>query len=216
MTADGVCDGCASGVDDILLRARTSRGVSAARWTWAPASREPRHVLVGRRTLVVHTGEDGPVVRLPARPGVLPLRSRSVPALVVLPVVPDLADLDGLFAELRRVLRPHGLLSMVVPTAPGVGLRHRGLKAGVRSAWVHRSGVEHPDWLLTGADFAVVGDDRLGFRVPVPDDPLAHVDAMSAAGLLPSALTPDLRRSLARNRGVAGGAFTLRRLVARR
>jgi hypothetical protein len=140
-----------------------------------------------------------------------------VPALVVGPILPELPDLDGLFAELRRVLRPHGLLTMLVPDGPPLGLRARGLRGRVRASWAHRSAVDHPDWLLTAADFAVMGDDRVVFQAPaVSESPAAHVDALCAAGLLPHSLPADVRGDLARQRTVRDGRVALRRLVARR
>lgn len=217
MTGARVCNSCASRLDDVLHRMRTRRGVSAAQWLWAPASGESGHVLVGGGTVVVHPDIGGPAVEVRVTPGALPLASRSVPALVVLPVLPAFADLDGLFAELRRVLRPHGLLTMAVPDGPALGPRGRRLRARVRSAWRHRSSVDHPDWLLTAADFAVLGDDRLTFRVPAPiEDAATHVDALCAAGLVPSALPPELRQALVDHPALLRGQVPLRRLVARR
>ncbi len=174
-------------------------------------------MLVGRETLVVHPDRSGQAAAVRAVPTDLPLRSQSVPALVVGPILPVLPDLDGLFAELRRVLLPHGLLTMMVPVGPPLGLRARGLRADVRATWTHHSAVDHTDWLLTAADFAVMGDDRVEFRTSEPlADPAAHVDDLCAAGLLPPALPPDLRARLAAQAAVRAGRLSLRRLVARR
>ncbi|TCK25530.1 hypothetical protein [Pseudonocardia endophytica] len=211
------CDECGSQIDNTLHRLEIGRGVTAAQWMWAPAGGEPGHVLVGDGYVTVHPGprQAGALVR--ARPSALPLAGRCVPALVVGPIAPGLSDLDGLFAEFRRVLRPHGLLCVLVPDGPPLGLRARGLRGRVRAHWTHRSVVEHPDWLLTAADFAVMGDDRVVFRsAPRPPDARAHVDQLCTAGLLPRTLPDDLRAELAANRHVREGRVSLRRLVARR
>lgn len=217
MAEPRACAECEARLDGVLRRLRTDRGVSAARWLWAPTSGEPGHVLVETGRVTVHPGSRGPGTVVRAGPGALPLADRCVPALVVGPVLPDLPDLDGLFAELRRVLRPHGLLTMLVPDGPPLGLRARRLHARVRACWAHRSAVDHPDWLLTAADFAVMGDDRVVFRDPeVHADPGAHVDALCASGLLPSSLPAGLRAEISARKAVRDGRVALRRLVARR
>ena len=217
MTGDRVCGECEARAEGTLHRLRAGRGVTAARWLWAPATGEDRHVLVDAGHVTVHASprEPGAVIR--ARPGTLPLSDRSVPALVVGPVLPHVPDLDGVFAEFRRALRPHGLLTVLVPDGPRLGLRARGLRTRVRACWTRRSAVDHPDWLLTAADFAVMGDDRVVFHDPeASGDPEAHVDALCAAGLLPRALPAGLRAELAAQRAVLSGRVALRRLVARR
>lgn len=212
-----MCDVCSPRVDGVLHRLRTTRGVSAARWGWAPAHGERGHVLVGQGTVIVHSPADGTGAVVRARPGALPLADRTVPALVVGLIRPDLPDLDGLFTELRRVLRPHGLLTMLVPDGPPLGLRGRGLRGRVRASWTQRSAVDHPDWLLAAADFAVMGHDQVVFAAPdAIQDPGGHVDELCAAGLLPAALTAELRAGLAAQRAVQAGRVSLRRLVARR
>lgn len=214
MTEARVCGECESRVGITVQRLRTGREVTATQWLWAPAAGEAGHVFVDTSRTTVHPDprERHTVVR--ARPGALPLSGRSVPALVVGPILPDLADLDGLFAEFRRVLRPHGLLTMLVPDGLPLGLRARGLRRSVRASWTHPSAVEHPDWLLTAADFAVMSDDRVVFRdAEQVTDPHTHVDALRDAGLLPSALPVELRDELASH---ADGRVALRRLVARR
>lgn len=215
MTDARMCRECGSRIHDVLHRLRTGRGLTAAQWLWSPAAGDPVHVLVGQDDISVHV--PGAALAVRARPAALPLAGRSVDALVVGPILPETGDVDGLFADLRRVLRPHGLLAMLVPDGPSLGLRGRGLRGRVRARWTHRSAVDHPDWLLAAADFAVMGDDRLVFRGPPESaDPAGHVDELSAAGLLPRSLPDDVRGELAAQRPVRERRVSLRRLVARR
>lgn len=217
MTDARVCGECESQVGNILRRLRTGRGVTAAQWLRAPGAGEPGHVLLDAERMTVHPGPAGRHSVVRARPGAIPLPDRSVPALVVAPILGDLPDLDGLFAEFRRVLRPHGLLTTVVPDGPPSSWRTRRLRGRVRSYWRHRSAVDHPDWLLTAADFAVMGDDRVTFHDPdASGNPAAHVDVLCDAGLLPGSLPEDLRADLATRPAVREGRVPLRRLVARR
>ena len=51
------------------------------------------------------------------RPTALPVRTSAVDGFALLLALPRLPDLDGLFAELRRVLRPGGTLVLLVPSA---------------------------------------------------------------------------------------------------
>lgn len=211
------CRECESRLDDALRRLWTRPGITAARWSWAPIAGEVGHVLVDADRATVHMDPREPGLVVRCRPGELPLASRSVPALVVAPVLPGLPDLDGVFAELRRVLRPHGLLTIVVPDGPPLGLPARRLRNRVRACWAHRSVVDHPGWLLAAADFAVLGDDRAVFHDPgSADDVAAHVDGMSVAGVLPQDLPAQLRAELIGQRAVRSGRVGLRRLVARR
>lgn len=217
MTDSRVCGECESPVDDTLHRLRAGRGITAAHWLWASAPPESGHVLVDAGRITVHASPGEPSAVIPARPGALPLADRSVPALVVGPILPELRDLDEVFAEFRRVLRPRGLLMMLVPDGPPLGLRAHRLRRRLRACWAHRSAVDHPDWLLTAADFAVMGDDRVVFHdVEARVSSAARVGALCAAGLLPRSLPADLRADLARQRAVRVGRVALRRLVARR
>lgn len=91
------------------------------------------------------------------------------------------------------------------------------MRTRIREQWPHRSAVDHPGWLLTAADFAVMGDDRVVFRDPeAPGNSATHVDELCGAGLLPRSLPADLRAELTRQRSVQDGRVALRRLVARR
>jgi SAM-dependent methyltransferase len=163
--------------------------------------------------------------RLRAEPTALPVRTSAVDGIAVLLALPRLPDLDGVFAELRRVLRPGGTLVLLVPSAVRRSARElrltRALSA-VHRHWRHRSALDHAGWLLSAADFAVLGDDRVTFSVPLPDPDAARelVDALPRAGVWPD-LSADVRaRSLDALIRVAGPGRTLplplRRLVARR
>jgi hypothetical protein len=151
----------------------------------------------------------------------------AVDGVVLLLALPGLADMNGMFAEIRRVLRPTGTLVAVVPAAtPGslAELRLSPLLAPVhRRGWVNRSALDNAAWLLAAADFALLSNDRASFTLPLPDAAAAHALAadLPRAGLWPPALPTDVRdrvtAGLARRAG-PGRALPvpLRRLVARR
>jgi SAM-dependent methyltransferase len=147
-------------------------------------------------------------------PSGLDAATNAADGVALLLALPRLPDLDGVFAELRRVLRPGGTLVVVVPSA---GWR----SSPAHRCWRHRSALDRAGWLLAAADFAVLSDDRRTFTVPLPgaEAALALADALPAAGLWPPEL-PDDVRARARDRLVrrAGGdlPLPLRRLVARR
>jgi SAM-dependent methyltransferase len=170
---------------------------------------------------------DGRRPRLRAEPAALPLRANAVDGIALLMALPRLRDLDGLFAELRRVLRPAGTLVVLVPSAVPrsmAELRLAPLLVPVhRSAWPHRSALDRAGWLLAAADFAVLGDDRVAFTLPLPDAGAARalVSELPRAGLWPPRLTGAAARraeeALARRAGPGRTLpVPLRRLVARR
>lgn len=164
--------------------------------------------------------------RLRAAPPALPLRANSVDGIALLLALPRLTDLDRVFAELRRVLRPGGTLVVIVPSAVArspAELLLVPLLAGVHRGWTHRSALDRAGWLLAAADFAVVGDDRVPFALPVPDAAAAYelVADLPQAGLWPPDLPSAARMRIAD--GLARRSSTdsvlpvpLRRLVARR
>ncbi|MCE3556465.1 methyltransferase domain-containing protein [Pseudonocardia sp. RS11V-5] len=151
-----------------------------------------------------------------ASPKALPLDDDAADCVVLDRVLPALDRPDALLAEVRRVLRPAGSLVVVVP-APGRSLRE--LRRGVRRAllgrgWPCSAAVDHPGWLLTAADFAVLGDVRAVFDAPAELAPLV------ASGVWPE---PEASRREAVERRVAWLAASgqavpvgFRRLVGRR
>ena len=168
----------------------------------------------------------GRPARLRARPDALPVRTSGADGIALLLALPRLPDLDGLFAELRRVLRPGGTLVLLVPSAVGrsaLELRLASTLAGVHKHWPNRSGLDRAGWLLAAADFAVLGDDRVGFTLPLPDADAARdlVDQLPRAGLWPPDLPAEVRTrvldGLTRRAGPGRVLpLPLRRLVARR
>ena len=137
--------------------------------------------------------DPGPGRRSPARgrsPTALPVRTSGVDGIALLLALPRLPDLDGVFAELRRVLRPGGTLVLLVPSARGpVGAAN----CGWRRRWPACTGTGATDpaldsagWLLAAADFAVLGDDRVAFTLPLPDAEAARaiVDELPAGRAL--------------------------------
>lgn len=166
-----------------------------------------------------------PVLR--AAPWSLPLRAGAVDGIALVLVLPGLPDLDALFAEIRRVLRPGGTLVVVVPSAvtrSAAEVRLAPLLFPVhRSGWLHRSALDQAGWLLTAADFAVLSDDRVPFALPLPDPAAAHalVTDLPRAGVwppdLPEAVRVRVAAGLARRAGPGRTLpIPLRRLVARR
>jgi SAM-dependent methyltransferase len=168
----------------------------------------------------------GPAAAIDDFPLPLPLPTNGVDAVCLLLVLARVGPVDALFAEVRRVLRPAGTLVVV---APSVTLRSvadlrlvRTLRPVRRGTWPNRAGLDGVGWLLAAADFAVMGDDRVPFALPLPD-PAAAVNAVTdlqAAGVWP-ALDPDVADALAYDlAGHAGPGrmlpVPLRRSVARR
>jgi SAM-dependent methyltransferase len=153
----------------------------------------------------------------------LPLRDNAVDGAIMMLALPRLHDLDGVFAELRRVLRPSGTLVVVVPSASPrslVELRTAGVH---RTGWTNRSALDRAGWLLAAADFAVLGDDRAAFTLPLPDAAAASalVTDLPRAGWWPPDLSADVRERVAAQLARRAGPgrvlpVPLRRLVARR
>jgi SAM-dependent methyltransferase len=163
----------------------------------------------------------GPVVA--GVPNALPLCANAVDGAVLLLALPRLPDLDGLFAELRRVLRPAGTLVVVVPSASPRSLAELRTAAVHRSGWTNRSALDRAGWLLAAADFAVLGDDRGAFTLPLPDAAAANalVADLPRAGWWPPGIPADVRRRVAAGLVRRAGPgrvlpVPLRRLVARR
>ncbi|ANY08132.1 methyltransferase domain-containing protein [Pseudonocardia sp. HH130630-07] len=201
-------------LDAVLHRLRATDGPTAALWCRTPGAGSRVRATVTTTGVALETG-DGAFARLASSPLALPLGPRTVDRVVLPLVLPRLPDMNGLFAEARRVLAPHGLLSVLLP-APAFGWRSRALARQVRTAWRHRAAVEHPEWLASSADFAVLADDRLDFTLVGGDgDPGQDVSELCTAGVYPPDLPEPVRREIARHR-TAARTVRLRRLVARR
>ncbi|GAA0901151.1 class I SAM-dependent methyltransferase [Pseudonocardia zijingensis] len=163
----------------------------------------------------------GPVVA--GTPQALPLRDNAVDGAVLLLALPRLRELDAVFAELRRVLRPAGTLVVVVPSASTRSLAELRTAPVHRTGWANRSALDQAGWLLAAADFAVLGDDRRTFTLPVPDAAAAEalVADLPRAGWWPPEIPAQVRArvtaALARRAGPGRELpLPLRRLVARR
>jgi SAM-dependent methyltransferase len=153
----------------------------------------------------------------------VPLCDNAVDGAILLLALPRLSDLDGVFAELRRVLRPSGTLVVVVPSASPRSLTELRTAPVHRTGWTNRSALDQAGWLLAAADFAVLGDDRGAFTLPLPDAATARalVSDLSRAGWWPPDLAVDVRERVASGLARRAGPgrvlpVPLRRLVARR
>lgn len=166
----------------------------------------------------------GPFVQ--ALPGAVPLRANAVDGLALLLALPSLRDLDAVFAEVRRVLRPGGTLVVGVPSATAgslTRLQSARLLRPVHAGWRNRSALDRAGWLLAAADFSVMGDERVPFALPLPDSAaaLALAERLPAARLWPPDLPEPVRAAVAARLARASGPgrilpVPLRRLVARR
>lgn len=219
-----------------LLRTATDRnGTGPLPWTASPLASATRvlDVCCGSGALAGELGDRwvgvdpapapaaGSVVA--GSPTALPLCDNAVDGAVLLLALPRLPDLDAVFAELRRVLRPAGTLVVVVPSASPRSLAELRTTAVHRTGWAHRSALDRAGWLLAAADFAVLGDDRGAFTLPVPDAAAAHalVADLPSAGWWPPAVPADVRERVAAGLARRAGPgqvlpVPLRRLVARR
>jgi SAM-dependent methyltransferase len=230
-------------VDDVagrLLRTATDRtGLSPLAWTASPLANAGRVLdvgcgsgplageLPGRWVGVDATPRPGAGPVVAGVPDALPVCDNAVDGAVLLLTLPRLDELDAVFAELRRVLRPAGTLVVVVPSASPrslAELRTAPLLAAVhRTGWTNRSALDQAGWLLAAADFAVLGDDRGAFTLPLPDAAAAHalVADLPQAGWWPPDLAVDVRERVAAGLARRAGPgvvlpVPLRRLVARR
>lgn len=226
--------------DGGLLRVATnSSGGGPLEWVAAPLQAATRvlHLCCGADPLAPELpagswlGVDpeataGPPPRVRGEPTAIPVRTSTVDGIALLLALPRLTDLDAVFAELRRVLVPGGTLVLLVPSASArtvAELRLAPVLSGVHRAWRHLSALDSAGWLLHAADFAVVGDDRVSFGLPLPDAGAARdlVDRLPRSGLWPPELPSDVRErarvTLARRAGPGRVLpLPLRRLVARR
>jgi SAM-dependent methyltransferase len=219
-----------------LLRTATDRtGVGPLAWAASPLANATRVLdlccgsgplageLAGRWVGVDPAPRPGGPPVVAGLATALPLRDNAVDGAILLLTLPRLADLDGVFAELRRVLRPAGTLVVVVPSASPRSLAELRTAGVHRSGWTNRSALDRAGWLLAAADFAVLGDDRRAFTLPLPDAATAHalVADLPRAGWWPPELPDDVRERVAAGLVRRAGPgrvlpVPLRRLVARR
>lgn len=218
-----------------LLRAMDGGAVAPLPWLAAPL-RPARRVLdlcCGGGELAGHLPE-GRWLGVGRRQGqvrgsssAIPLRDNAVDGVALVLTLPHLHHLDAVFAEVRRVLEPGGTLALLVPSASvrsAAELRGARLLAPVRQVpWTNRSALDHAGWLLQAADFAVLGDDRMSFALPLPGGPEAHrlVAALARSDLWPRNVPDAVLADVAGRLAGAGGTgrvlrVPLRRLVARR
>ncbi|MBN9097036.1 MAG: class I SAM-dependent methyltransferase [Pseudonocardia sp.] len=155
----------------------------------------------------------------------IPLRDNAVDAVDAVALtltLPRLHDVDAVFAEIRRVLVPGGTLALLVPSASVrsvAELRSTRLLAPVRRVpWANRSALDHAGWLLQAADFAVLGDDRVSFDLPLTSGLVAD---LSRSDLWPRDVPARVLAEVSHNLSAAAGPdralrLPLRRLLARR
>jgi SAM-dependent methyltransferase len=223
-----------------LLRAATGpNGLEPFPWAVSPLANATRVLdvccgtgpladeLAGRWVGIDPTPRPGGRLVVAGIPTAMPLQDNAVDGAVLLLTLPRLLDLDAVFAELRRVLRPAGTLVVVVPSGVPrslTELRTAPLLAAVhRTGWTNRSALDQAGWLLAAADFSVMGDDRCAFTLPLPDAAAARalVSDLPRAGLWPPDLPADVRERAAAGLARRAGPgrvlpVPLRRLVARR
>jgi SAM-dependent methyltransferase len=221
-----------------LLHAATgSRGSGPVPWLLAPLEGASRVLelhcghgalaeVVGPRWVGVDPAARGPRPVVRGLPTAIPLRDDTVDAVLIVLALPRLPALEPVFAELRRVLVPRGSLVAVVPSVSVRSVAElrwaRSLAPVRRGAWPHRSALDHLGWLLHAADFAVPGDDRVAFSLPLEDaaDACRLVDELPAAGIwpeLPRADHATVTAALVRRAGPGATLpIPLRRVVGRR
>lgn len=210
----------APAAERLLHTAHDRAGQHPADWAAAPLAGADRVLEVAGTALAV--GPPTALIGLHAATTALPLRTKTIDGAALLLALPDMAEVDLFFAELRRVLRPGATVVVTVPTTSlrtPAELRMSGLLGSVHRGWRNRSALDRAGWLLAAADFAVLGDDRRSFTLPLPDAAAAHELAVQLprAGLWPPEIAADVPERLAARAG-AGRVLPvpLRRLVARR
>jgi SAM-dependent methyltransferase len=193
------------GAPDLLRVARDSAGRSPDEWLSTALPPNSRPVIDIARVphaanRLVFVGQAGrSTASALAHPAALPLSDDTAEGIRVTMCLHSLEALDGLFAELRRVLRPAGTLAVLLPARPGWTLPeirawrplHRAV--GPQRHPRHTSARDHPSWLLAGADFAVLTDQQRLYWLPLPDEPSAAsaLTGLTSAGLLGADLAPE-------------------------
>lgn len=160
----------------LLERARDRRGQTPAEWLAGAVPPDP----------------PGPVTRIDPLSVPLPHDNKALGSALLEMWPPSADGLDGLFGELRRVLRPTGTLVALVPSRPRFSPDwwsvHRA--AGGRPRFRNESASDRLGWLFTAADFAVLLDQRRVFRLPLADAS-GVVDDLVASGFWPPDVAPE-------------------------
>jgi hypothetical protein len=131
-------------------------------------------------------------------PTALPIGTNAVGAVRVTMCLQTVDALDGLFGELRRIMRPAATLAALLPARPALSLPELRAWRPVRRALGgyfeprHSSARNHPGWLLAAADFAILVDQRRLFWVPLPDEQsaIAVLAGLTTAGVLAADIPP--------------------------
>ncbi|MEN3583338.1 class I SAM-dependent methyltransferase [Streptomyces sp. ZYX-F-203] len=154
----------------------------------------------------------GPLVT--ARADALPVGSGSVDAVCAAMCLPVLTPLPAVLAEVRRVLRPGGVLAALVPSGSGLSLsgalgwlRVMAALRAVRQPWPNPGARDGLGGVLSAAGFRVRSDERRVFPLVVESAGAAAVvvDALYLPGSTP-------RRSRAARRSLGRWAGPGRRL----
>ncbi|MFC4494684.1 class I SAM-dependent methyltransferase [Streptomyces ovatisporus] len=134
----------------------------------------------------------GPLVRGSA--DALPVASGAVDAVCASMCLPVLTPLGQVLDEVRRVLRPGGMLAVLVPARMGpmpsglLGwLRVMWALRAVRQSWPNPEACDNAAAVLRRAGFLVESDERRVFRLPLEnsEDASRLVDALYLPGLTP-------------------------------
>lgn len=202
------------GAPDVLREARDTTGSSPSQWAQGALAACPGPILEltqipaspGRRVLLRridhaagggrclgHGGGHPPGVAGPVDPAALPVATNSAGAILATTCLQSVEELDQLFGELRRALRPSGTLVALLPARPGHSPAELRTWRPLRRAlgpWFtprHSSARDHPGWLFAAADFALLLDARRTFWLPLPEVAAAHplLAGLITAGVLP-------------------------------
>lgn len=171
-----------------------------------------RAVALGRTTVL-----RGDMTRLPIADRCVDVVTSSMAMMLVQPI-------DVALGEIRRVLRDHGELRLLVPTPTPRPLTMLDQITYLRLFWAARSTTKFPPTMMRGsarrtlesAGFTVHSDERMRFELPVQD--AEGADRFINSWYLPS--TSNARRNAARSKAASMAPFRigipLRRIVARR
>jgi SAM-dependent methyltransferase len=170
---------------------------------------------------VAHRAGRGPLVL--AEAAELPLRSRSVGAAVAAMSLMVLSDPAAALDEVARVVRPGGVLHLLLPAdrplTAGDRVRYGlllAVLARVALPFPRPEVARDPGPLLTASGFVVTDDQHRAFRFPVEDDSAADlfIESLYLPGI--SARRVGLARTVVRRWGRGDISIPLRRVTAQR